>query len=1169
MRVLFLLTGFAVASLSYAQNDRGSITGTVTDQAGASVPKAVVAAFDRESGAEFNSESTETGNYTLSQLPPCIYNVSVEVAGFKKFTQEGIRVFVAETEHVDISLQVGAATDSVTVTADAAMLKTENAAQNSTISVESLNDLPINFGAGGNTSAAGIRNALTMVALVPSGVFSSYSSIRLDGAPTNTFNIQIEGQQANNARLNIRQDQVQPSVESLQEVSILTSNFAPEYGQVTGGFVNFNVKSGTNQFHGSLFDYWVNEILGAGQPFTNNGAGSLVRPPNRRYDFGGNIGGPVRIPKLYDGRNKTFFFFSYEEFYQKQGTTALSNVPSALMRSGNFSEALVQKTLGTDPSGKSIVENTIYDPNTAFTVNGSVVTTPFPNQIIPTNRMDPVALKVQSFIPLPTLPGILNNWNQTTLPLTEEYIPSVKIDQYFKNQMKFSFYFSQYYGPHYNGLDDLPAQITQARYITTRTNTYRLNFDDPLTPNFLIHVGVGYQGHFNTDCGEPQVEDYNAATGLGIGGTIAGPGFPAFSGLNSTNGGGMALSFGSVTCQPIKTYKPTGVASATWVRGNHTYKIGADFRIDALTSGTNQDFGTYSFSGAQTGLPYTQGQTIGGGTVGLPYASFLLGLVNTSSVANQALPQTRKPAFGTYIQDNWKATRKLTFDYGLRWDIEGAGIEIHDRVSSFSPTTPNPAAGGLLGATIYEGNGPGACNCQFSHPYPYAIGPRFGFAYKLNNKMVVRGGWGVTYAQTQGGQSTNQSTLGTGGWNSLSFSNPTYGAPASLLQNGMNYSLSSLYNTTLNAGIRPQPGQIQSPPAYLDPNAGRMPRMTQWDISLQREITTNLTVEASYVGNRGVWFEADSLDNLNAISQQRLASFGLSLNSAANRTLLTDALNNPAVIAAGFTAPYAGFPVTSTLAQALRPYPQFSTITVVGAATGNTWYDSLQVKATKRFSHGLDLLATFVWQKELDTMEGVNDVFNRPNNKDISSLSQPLEFTIAYNYQLPALGTNKLLRAAVGGWTLGGILAYSSGVPIPVPTAQNNLSADVFQSTYVNRVPGVPLFLDNLNCHCINPYSNLVLNPAAWAQPAAGQFGTAAEFYNDYRYERRPNESMSVGRIFKIGEKKSFQIRMEYFNVFNRTYLNNPTSTNSIASTTLNAQGQLTSGFGYINPQAR
>ena len=471
-----------------------------------------------------------------------------------------------------------------------------------------------------------------------------------------------------------------------------------------------------------------------------------------------------------------------------------------------------------------------------------------------------------------------------------------------------------------------------------------------------------------------------------------------------------------------------------------------------------------------------------------------------------------------------------------------------------------------MGATIYEGNQPGACNCEFSHAYPYAIGPRFGFAYKLDAKTVVRGGWGVTYAQTQGGQSTNQSTLGAGGWNTLSFSNPTYGAPASLLQNGMNYNLSSLYNATLNPGIRPQPGQIQSPPAYLDPNAGRMPRMNQWDISLQRQITTNLTLETSYVGNRGVWFEANSLDNLNAISQQRLASFGLSLNSATDRTLLTSALNSPAVVAAGFKAPYAGFPVTSTLAQALRPYAQFSTITVVGAALGNTWYDSLQAKLTKRFSHGLDLLTTFVWQKELDTLEGANNVFNRSVNKDISSLSQPFELTIAYNYQLPAVGKNAVLRQVIGGWTLGGILAYSSGVPVPVPTAQNNLSADVFQSTYANRVPGVPLFLKNLNCHCINPYSDLVLNPAAWTQPAAGQFGTAAEFYNDYRYERRPNESMSVGRIFKIRENMTFQLRAEFFNVFNRTYLNNPTATNSIASTTNNAQGQLTSGFGYINP---
>ena len=1167
MRVLSVLGGLAVATMLFAQGDRGVITGTVADPGGAVVPNAAIVAVNEENGEQFKVVTTPTGNYTLTQLPAGVYDVSVEVPGFNKFIQKGIRVFVAETARVDVTMKVGAATDSVTVMADAALLKTESAEQSSTIAVETLNDLPINFGAGGNSSAAGVRNALTLVALVPTGVFSGYSSVNLNGAPQNSFNIQIEGMQANNSRLAIRQDQVQPSVESLQEVSVLTSNFAPEYGQVAGGFFNYVVKSGNNQVHGSLFEYLVNEDLGAGIPFTSSGVGGhLLRPPNRRDDFGGNVGGPVWIPKLYNGRNKTFFFFSYEEFYQSQGVTGLSNVPTAAMRNGDFSGSLTGKSLGSTPTGAAILENTIYDP-TSFTTtaSGQVVTDPFPNNQIPQSRFDRVALKIQALLPLPTGPGVLNNWAQSYTALTKEYIPSLKIDQSFNNQGKLSFYWSQYKGPHYNGLDGLPVPITQQRFIQTLTSTYRLNYDQPLTPTWLVHLGVGYLDHYNTDCGLPAVENYDPVAGLGLVGAVYGKGFPAISGLNSTNGGGMALGIGSVNCQPIEVYKPTAVASSSLSRGNHTFKVGGDWRIDALTSGTSGAYGSYSFSGAQTGLPYTQGQTIGGSTVGLPYASFLLGLVNTASVSNPALPQTRKASWAGYLQDNWKVTRKLTLDYGLRYDLQGAGDEFHHRVSAFSASIPNPSAGGLLGATVYEGSSPGACNCIFTKPYPYAFGPRFGVAYQIAPKTVLRGGFGVTYAQTGGGQATNQATLGAGGWNTLAFSNPTYGSPASLLKNGLTYNLSDLFNSTLNAGVRPQPGQIQSPSAEIDHNAGRPPRVMQWNVSLQREVTKDLLIEAAYVGNRGVWLEQDTQENLNALTPARLATFGLDITNAANRTLLTSTVASAAVVAAGFKAPYAGFPTTQTLAQALRPYPQFSTISVVGAALGRSWFDSLQMKLTKRLSHGLDVQSNFVWLKNEGSANN-NDISNLPTQKAITSNEQPFALVVALNYQLPVVSSNRFLRAVIRDWTLSTIVKYSTGLPIPTPASTNNLSSLLFQTATVNRVPGVPLFLQDLNCHCIDPYQNLVLNPAAWAQPAAGQFGTAAPYYNDFRYERRPSEQASLGRIFRIREKMSLQIRAEFFNIFNRTYINNPVATNPLATTTHNAAGQLTGGFGYINP---
>jgi hypothetical protein len=276
------------------------------------VPNCSVTATNTATGVEYKTSTTSTGDYTIEELPIGVYDVAVTAPGFSTFVQRGVRIYIAQTARIDANLQVGQARQQVTVTGEAPLLKSESADQSENVPVEQLDNLPLNFGANGNTASANIRNPYTFINLVPSGSVSSYSSIRLNGAPLNTFYVNVEGQEANNQRLMIRQDQVQPSVESLQEMEVETSNFAPEYGQVAGGYINLVTKSGTNQLHGSLFEYWVNEDLGAGIPFTSDGHGHHLRPPNRRDDFGGSIGGPVIIPKLYNGRNKTFFFFTDE-----------------------------------------------------------------------------------------------------------------------------------------------------------------------------------------------------------------------------------------------------------------------------------------------------------------------------------------------------------------------------------------------------------------------------------------------------------------------------------------------------------------------------------------------------------------------------------------------------------------------------------------------------------------------------------------------------------------------------------------------------------------------------------------------------------------------------------------------------------------------------------------
>jgi hypothetical protein len=363
----------------------------------------------------------------------------------------------------------------------------------------------------------------------------------------------------------------------------------------------------------------------------------------------------------------------------------------------------------------------------------------------------------------------------------------------------------------------------------------------------------------------------------------------------------------------------------------------------------------------------------------------------------------------------------------------------------------------------------------------------------------------------------------------------------------------------------------------MDPNAGRPARQYQWSVGLQREIVKDLVVEASYVANRGVWWQAPGLLNLNAITPDRLKAFGLDVTNPNDEKLLTSRMDNSAVVARGFTIPYPGFPTSQLLAQALRPFPQFTTIGAVWNPSGKTWYDSLQMKATKRFSHGLSFLGTFVWQKTLtlgaerepsagSTGNAVfNDVFNRNTNKYISLWNQPLALNLSANYTTPKINTNKVLSWVARDWTYGAFLRYGSGLPLLVPTAQSNLSAYLFQNTFASRVPGAPLFTQDLNCHCFDPQKVFVLNPNAWVDPASGQFGTSAAYYNDYRKQRRPQENMNLGRTFRIRERASFNLRIEFTNVFNRSVVNDPSNTNAKALQVKLSNGNTSAGFGYLN----
>jgi hypothetical protein len=1232
----FAVCFFAFVLAGLAQTDRGTITGTISDPGGAVIANAAVEARNTATGAVYGAASSGTGNYTVGQLPAGPYELSVTVPGFKKYVRAGLQVEVAGTARIDAVLEVGAASESVTVEAAAPLLKTEGGEVSHNISTSTLDDLPIltlvgaAAGIGSANSLGNIRNPLSSVQLLPGARITTDTIMRINGMPSNSQSINIEGQDATNGFFKQQNQINQAGVEAIQEVAIQTSNFAAEYGQAGGGYFNYTMKSGTNQIHGSGYDYFVNEALDAGLPFTDRGAtnpskaGQHVRNPLRQNDYGFTLGGPIFIPKIYNGHDKTFFFFSFEQFRQSAFVSnTVGIVPTVAQRRGDFSAALSSTCNGPDPSGQQVCFNQIFDPTSNRTVNGSVVRTPFPNNVIPATSIDPTAAIIQNMIPLPNTPGLFNytapgysNYRHTT-------IPSIKIDHNISAKMKLAGYYSatKTFSPQTNGFPE-PYSALQPQ--NPLAQTIRINLDTTLSPTLLLHIGAGYLHTSN-----PQTAPAYDQKGLfpqGIPFT-AGNFFPYLAGMYAligggwTGGGGFPVTNTGVafSLTPIANdYKPTFNTNLTWVKGNHTYKLGATALFEGIQSvNDSRAQGEFTFSAQQTSDPWQNGQPFANAAgSGFGYASFFLGSALTVATAAPADVRLGTHSYGIYIQDSWKVTRRLTFDYGLRWDYATLWKEQYGRMQSAAFDQPNSLIGGRLGTVEYEAT----CHCTFSNAYPFAFGPHLGVAYQITPKTVFRAGGAISYAAT-----SDQAGLNSSAGDFYSIPAAAYGASAGpgLLRDGDPFGPGNRFgnpvvhwpNFSPQYPVPAAPGVIppSSPFVSIAPNTGRLPRTFQWSIGFQRELTSNLVVDASYVGNRGAWWAAPLLAglNYNALTPQQLLSYGLNVQNPADTTLLNSQINSPAVIArfpylANPNNVYPGFPATQTLLNALRPYPQWNGIPpFLGPPMGNTWYDSLQVKLNKRFSHGLSGQVAYTWQKELTNGTNsntsyvtpspplINDVFNKALDKQISGFSQPQVLVIAFSYTTPKLeaggSAGKALSWLLRDWTYSGVLRYQSGQLLQSPPSSNNLLSNLARGpgnnpalwgggyTFLNRVPGQPLFLVDPNSK-FDPTTQLALNPKAWVEPPYGTFGASAPYFNDMRWQRQPAESMAFGRIFRIKEKAQFTIRAEFQNIFNRlfyaapadgapfggtfTSITTPTGHgNSLSGNT----GLLSSGFGYSN----
>lgn len=1253
MRIVRVFAFLATStSVLLGQTDRSIITGTITDPAGAVVANAAIEVRNPATGAVFAAGSSNTGNFTVS-VPAAKYELSVAVTGFKRYVRTNIEVPVATTVRQDVILEVGAATETITVTDTTPLLKTENAEMSTVVKSDTANQLPV-LSLGGTANTFGsIRNPLAVTSLLPGVQYAANNNLRVNGLPSNTGTIRVEGQDATNGMWRQITDINQQGQEAIQEVAIQTSNYAAEFGQAAGGYFNFTMKSGTNQIHGSVYDYFVNEFLNAGTPHTDAGttnslkAGEHVRNARRQNDYGFTIGGPVVIPKLYDGHDKTFFFFNWEQFRETRTTVnALQTVPTAAYRIGDFRTAqplCSAATAGQTPNacpngvggGQIVLQNGqpardgtgaiipvggVYDPASQFTApDGTLYRNLFPNMQVPVSRMDPIALKVQDLLPLPnsTDPSrqLINNYNVPVFANTKvSSIPSVKMDHNISPTIKISGYVGRTLtsNPNHNGLDEL---LTAVAPQNDRATTSRINYDQTLTPTLLLHVGVGYQYVYNPAITPP----YDPAT-LGLIGYDNGafPNFTGLNGANSTGGNGIGIGAGAFSNYQQWDQKPTGNASLTWVKSNHTLKFGGEAMADGIINKTRQRAnGNFAFNQNQTRDLWENGQAGLTGNSGFPYASFLLGSAQSLVVSATGNMRLGNHALGFYAQDTWKVTRKLTLDYGIRYDFQTYLKEQYGRMQNADFNTINTLVN-RPGVVKYEGN----CNCNFSNNYPYAFGPRLGVAYQLDSKTVLRGGLALSY-----GTASNNSQLSLSILDFYTFNAPGFGQNALTggLSGGNPYRPGNPYGNTpivfpdfnpnkfpvrtVCAGTASAVCYTPTSPFISQDDDSRPPRIFQYDISLQREVARNLVVEAAYVGNRGAWFTAPALNttNYNMLKTTDLAQYGLDINNQADRTLLTSPIGNvntqqlaPGVIQKGLGLPYAGFPLGNNLITALVPRPQWgATIPpFLGPPLGRTWYDSLQLKVTKRYSHGLDLQANYTYSKELslgansDTgylgvpaTTRINDVHNRDQNKQFSPLSQPHRFVVSGSYTTPRMpGDSTAARVAsyaLRDWQIGLVLQYQSGRLIEVPTSNNqlfqqlNIGGGLFGGggTYYNFASGFDrssyTTVDpNDVGKTMDPTRALIANRNAWVDAPAGQYATTAAYYNNYRWQRQPSESFNFGRNFRMGKdgRMNLNVRAEFQNILNRHFYN-PAALGNPNTLTANNNpgGALSAGFGFVN----
>src|SRR6266705_1711107 len=1100
-----------VVSLSNGQSNSGNIQGTVSDSTGAAVPKATVTVRNLDTGATVSTETTDAGLYSAPNLPPGRYAVTIEAPNFKKYVREGVTVPTGTTVTLDIQMQLGMVSENVVVSADASQLESATSDIGSTVQSSLVANLPLEV-------SGTIRNPVQFITLTPGFVggvandpgSNSSDDFKVNGGQEGGTDVLVDGVSISLVSPNTQWNKG-VSTDGVQEFKVLQSNFSAEFGESGDGIVSLTMKSGTNEFHGSVYDYLRNRALDVNS-WKNNTLGQ-PKSVNTQNDFGATAGGPIFIPKLYHGQNKSFFFFDYEGFRFRTGGTGVDSFPNESFRKGDFSALL--------PAAQ------LYDPTTHAAIPGNVLTND------PNFTPSAVMTKVFALLP-PTNGGLTNNVIDHTISSTSANLFDVKIDHILSEKHRVSGGFD-YDNTKTGGTSD-PGPIFGS---STPQNTRYARFGDTYIFNSSVvnQFLFGFSRRFRGEVSNSLGQGYPAKIGLkGVQNTT----FPCIKFIGTPYQEQLNNCGDSEFADNVYQLND----SVSWVKGKHNFKFGGgvrmlQFNVRRLT----QSSGEFDFNAAQTS---------NNGAGGNAVASSLFGLSDTTTLNYGNFSGVRYKDFSFYGQDSYKLASRLTLNYGLRYDIVLPATEAFDRFSMVDPTLPNPGAGGILGAYTYFGTGTGRNGRKRPQDvYGKAIGPRLGFAYSVNSKTVLRGGYGIFYEPLKEGSFADQDGLGFFNRQDLTSTNGFQ------IDSGVTRIFPSSGPFTPDAQ-NGSPGQPNGGLILVPRDSGRPADIQTWNLDIQRQITANLVLSIAYVGSKGTHLPA-----LNIIPNQMNPSF-LSLGNelGMNATCLS---NNgcPKAIAAGVKLPYPTF--SGNINQLLRPFPQYGDFnqednSFTPDRTGNSTYHAMQLGLEKRFAEGLSFLVSYTVSKNLTDADsagpgvsgfiGTNrfigqSSFNRGAEKAVSQLDTPQALVASFFYELPAghgkryLNQGGVVDRVVGGWYIAGVASYKSGTPTTVYGSCGGTAGDVLFAgchftgiARVNVVPGVSQTNKSSN---FNTASTPFWNPNAFTVPAAFTFGNEPRSLSSARTFGGRNEDFTLGKKTRLfGENTAIDFRAEFFNIFNR-----------------------------------